>query len=413
MEPFFADINLDDYDYDLPEDRIAFYPAGKRDESRILIKRPDGTLEEGIFKDLSLYVPERCTMVFNDSRVIPARLFFRKPTGSTVELLCLRPVNPADYHTAMTACNECIWECMAGNKRRFKTGRLEMELEHGDTKILLAAENLGGKGLTLHVRFSWNSTEMTFRDIISIAGRTPLPPYIKRPDVEMDRDRYQTIYSRSGGSVAAPTAGLHFTSDVLSSLAQKDLQMVHVTLHVGAGTFLPVKSEDVRQHDMHAEYFQVTGESIRALQKMKGQVLAVGTTAVRTLESLYWLGVKIHENPDLPDDSLFLDQWEPYKRESRFTIVESFDHLLNWMDRKSRTDIGAFTKLMIVPGYRFRVTDVLLTNFHQPRSTLLLLLASFAGKEWKDVYRYALGHGFRFLSYGDATLFFKNDRLVL
>jgi S-adenosylmethionine:tRNA ribosyltransferase-isomerase len=411
VEPF-AEINLNEYDYDLPDDRIAVFPAEQRDESRILISKPDGSIVSDIFRDLARHVPAHCTMVFNDSRVIPARLTFRKSTGSSVELLCLRPLSPSGYQAAMMSRGDCTWECMAGNKRRFKSGRLEMMLKKGEKQLHLSAENMGGRGSTLQVRFSWDDDGLMFQDVISLAGRTPLPPYIKRPDEEMDRERYQTIYSRSGGSVAAPTAGLHFTPAVLSSLAKKEIRMLHVTLHVGAGTFLPVKTRDVKQHDMHAECIQVTEKNLRALVNVQEQVLAVGTTAARTLESLYWLGVMIHEHPNVPDHMLHLGQWEPYGKDSCLTAGESFNALLHWMEQNGQTSLTASTKLMIVPGYRFRATDIMLTNFHQPRSTLLLLLAAFTGDVWRDLYRYALDQGFRFLSYGDASLFFRKDRSI-
>lgn len=347
-------------------------------------------------------------MVFNNSRVIPARLIFHLNTGASVEIFLIKPVDPSDYHLAMQSSGSCIWQCMVGNKRRFRKEALEMDVSINGTDIVFRAEKRSFAGSIVNIRFTWDNSGVTFADILAKEGRTPLPPYIKRPDEKADKDRYQTIYSKIDGSVAAPTAGLHFTDLVLEQLRKKKVNMVHVTLHVGAGTFLPVKTPDVSQHDMHAEFFSVTYKCIENIMNANGPVIAVGTTSARTIESLYWLGVKLSKpNIFSTDEPINLQQWEAYQLPCSLSLHQSFENLMNWMQIHQLKEIHAHTKLMIVPGYQFRVADGLLTNFHQPKSTLLLLLAAFIGNSWKDAYTYAMDKDFRFLSYGDSSLFYK------
>ncbi len=402
------DININDYDYHLPDERIALYPAYKRDLSQILIKNADGTIGHDTFRNLSNYINKDSCMVFNNSRVISARLIFHLNTGAFIEIFLIKPVDPSDYQHAMQSSGGCTWQCMVGNKRRFRKEALEMIISINGTNIVFRAEKRSFTGSIVNIKFTWDNNRVTFADILAKEGRTPLPPYIKRPDEMADKDRYQTIYSEVDGSVAAPTAGLHFTDIVLEQLRKKKVQIAHITLHVGAGTFLPVKTPDVFQHDMHAEFFSVTYECIESIMNAKGPVIAVGTTSARTIESLYWLGVKLGKpNTFNKDEPILLQQWEAYQLPCSASIHQPFENLLNWMQLRQLKEIHAQTKLMIVPGYPFRVADGLLTNFHQPKSTLLLLLAAFIGNSWKDAYAYAMDKDFRFLSYGDSSLFYK------
>lgn len=406
------DININDYDYHLPDERIALYPVQKRDLSQILIKYADGTISHDTFRNLINYIDKDSCMVFNNSRVIPARLIFHLNTGAFVEIFLIRPVDPSDYQLAMQSSGSCTWQCMVGNKRRFKKETLEMRISIYGTDIVFRAEKRSFTGSIVNIRFTWDKNKVTFADILAKEGRTPLPPYIRRPDEITDKERYQTVYSEVDGSVAAPTAGLHFTNLVLEQIRKKKVQMAHITLHIGAGTFLPVKTPDVFQHDMHAEFFSVTYECIENIMNAKGPVIAVGTTSARTIESLYWLGVKLSKpNTFNPDEPIFLQQWEAYQLPCSVSLHQSFENIMKWMQLHKSKEIHAHTKLMIIPGYPFRVVDGLLTNFHQPKSTLLLLLAAFIGNSWKDAYAYAMERDFRFLSYGDSSLYYKPEHI--
>lgn len=407
MKPF-EDIRPDQYDYVLPDDRIALFPAETRDHSKLLIRSRDGALSQDVFKNIAAYLHKGTNLFFNNSKVIPARLIFTKETGSSIEIFCLKPDHPAGYAQSLTSAQSCSWECMVGNLKRFGNEPLQMIVSTGKEHILLKAEKTSQQGNIVKVLFTWNGPGITFAEIIDHAGKTPLPPYIKREVTEMDRSRYQTIYSRFDGSVAAPTAGLHFTNRVFDRLAQKEIMCHEITLHVGAGTFQPVKADRITEHKMHSEDIVVNSNLLDLLSGLPGRVACVGTTTVRTLESLYWLGVKIIKagNPD-PSD-LKLDQWEAYHLDGSYTIKESFEAFATWFNRQRTEELTASTSLMILPGYRFRVSDTLITNFHQPRSTLLLLIAAFIGESWKETYSYALENGFRFLSYGDSSLFFNS-----
>jgi S-adenosylmethionine:tRNA ribosyltransferase-isomerase len=404
----FENINLSDYTYDLPDDRIAAYPAENREDSLLLVRDSEGNISHDRFRNLADYLGEGSHLVFNNSRVIPARLIFSKPTGSKIELFCLAPLSPARYEASLCSTSDCIWECMVGNLKRFTGQLLHREVNVNGQQFELHAEKLKQAGNLIQIRFSWQAASVTFDRILSAIGKTPLPPYIKRePDLN-DRERYQTIYSRYDGSVAAPTAGLHFTNRVFDQLAGKNISFQEVTLHVGAGTFQPIKTDQIAKHVMHAEFIQVTRPFIRQMASLNEPVIAVGTTSVRTLESLYWLGVKLLEDGNSKDGELSLDQWEAYQLRQDVEIREAFGSLDHWLDTNRLPDLFTSTRLMIVPGYRFRVVDTLITNFHQPDSTLLLLVAAFMGSSWKAAYQYALDHGFRFLSYGDSSVLFRS-----
>jgi S-adenosylmethionine:tRNA ribosyltransferase-isomerase len=346
-------------------------------------------------------------LVFNNSRVIPARLIFTRPTGSKIELFCLSPIIPSGYNQALSSVKSCEWECMAGNLKRFTAADLFINAFIGDKIIPLRAEKLKQTGNLVHIRFTWPYDSITFAQILSSVGKTPLPPYIKREPDEIDRERYQTIYSKHDGSVAAPTAGLHFTNQVFEQFRNKRITVHEVTLHVGAGTFQPIKTDSLQRHEMHAEIIQVSREFIGTVADLNKLLVAVGTTSVRVLETLYWLGVKILEKNNLSASDFRLNQWEAYDLPQDAGLAESFRALYKWLDQNQMPELYTSTQLMIIPGYRFRVVNTLITNFHQPGSTLLLLVAAFMGKSWKSVYQYALDNGFRFLSYGDSSLLFS------
>ncbi len=405
MKPI-ADISPHQFSYDLPDDRIALFPAEYRDNSRILIRNGDGSLQQDTFRNLASYLPGDSHIFFNNSKVIPARLIFTKETGSHIELFCLRPIDPADYVRSLAATEYCTWECMVGNLKRFTGNSLEMKVNIDESTVILRADKISLAGNIAIIRFSWDKA-ISFAAILYSSGQTPLPPYIKRETTELDRQSYQTVYSKCDGSVAAPTAGLHFTEYIFDQLRQKNIHCHELTLHIGAGTFQPMKSEKVRDHEMHAETFRITADLIHTLAEMDTRVICVGTTSVRTLESLYWLGVKIIQSGGRITGGLLLDQWEVYDLPRTYSMKEAFRAFREWIDEQDAKELFASTKIMIVPGYEFRVTDTLITNFHQPQSTLLLLIAAFIGDSWRNVYQYALEQDFRFLSYGDSSLLFQ------
>jgi S-adenosylmethionine:tRNA ribosyltransferase-isomerase len=406
LKPF-ADISPDEFNYALPEERIALFPAAIRDQSRLLIRQHDGTLQEDTFTHIAEYLAEDSHLFFNNSKVIPARLVFTKETGSRIEIFCLNPAEPSDYALSLSATKTSTWDCLVGNLKRFSSDSLQMKISTGSKFLNLKAERISQAANIVSIRFSWDNDQVSFAEVLALAGQTPLPPYIKRKPVETDRDRYQTIYSKFNGSVAAPTAGLHFTDHVFEQLARKHIACHEITLHVGAGTFRPMKSNRVKDHEMHEEFFMVTAELLQELAGIPGRVTCVGTTTVRTLESIYWLGVKVLESDMIAPHNLRISQWESYNLPQEYTLKQSFEALGAWLKKHNLRKITASTSLMIVPGYRFNVVNVLITNFHQPRSTLLLLIAAFIGDSWKDTYNYALLQGFRFLSYGDSSLLHK------
>ena len=399
-------IRIEDYDYPLPDDRIARYPLERRDASGLLEYR-DGKISEHHFYDIPALLPENALMIFNDTKVVPARLHFCRPTGAHIEIFCLEPVEPAEYVSMFSVTEKCRWKCMIGNVKRWKSDVLSLYNPGNAPEITalgLKACLVERTGETSVVEFSWNG-DIPFSKVLELCGSVPIPPYLNRETEEIDKERYQTLYAHYRGSVAAPTAGLHFTEEVLDAIKGRGIETATVCLHVGAGTFLPVKTSDVAEHTMHREPFAVTRELIGKLRDGGRPVVAVGTTSVRTLESLYFAGVECIEKGH-PDET---GQWEPYGREYGYTLAESMDALLGYMDAEGIDTYIAGTKIIIVPGYRFRVVDVLVTNFHQPQSTLLLLISAFVGGGWRPVYDYALEHGFRFLSYGDSSLLFRQN----
>lgn len=395
------------YSYDLPDHRIADFPAACRDASKLLILHQDKSIRQDVFRNIAGYLVEGSHIVLNNSRVIPARLVFTQETGARIEFFCLKPAEPSDYGRSLAADHACSWECMIGNNRRLRNNTLYRQVAVKGTGVWLKAEKISQNGGTAIIRFSWEPSGISFGTLLSEIGQTPLPPYIKREPVDTDRIRYQTVYSKSEGSVAAPTAGLHFTPAVFDQLTRKNITCHELTLHVGAGTFQPMKSVRIKDHDMHAEVFTAPVDLISKLAAMRAPVVCVGTTSVRALESLYWLGVKLLASDNIRPGELSLDQWEAYHLPQHYRFQESFEALLAWTRQLGIRELLTSTKLMIVPGYDFRVTDTLITNFHQPRSTLLLLVAAFAGESWQAVYQYALQHDFRFLSYGDSSLLFR------
>jgi S-adenosylmethionine:tRNA ribosyltransferase-isomerase len=399
-------INIDDYNYELPDERIAKYPLSERDASRLLVYGA-GRISHRIFRELPGLIEPGTLMVFNDTRVVQARMRFVKETGAKIEIFCLEPWSPAEYNLAFQAASGSLWKCLVGNAGKWKEGALEKEIRlHGKT-IRLLAEKTGREKDAFLIRFHWEPPGITFGEILEKAGTTPIPPYLNRESEEGDRASYQTVYSRIDGSVAAPTAGLHFTQSVLKDIAARGIPSIKLTLHVGAGTFQPVITREISGHPMHAEHFYVDRSAIETLLKHPGRILAVGTTTTRVLESLYRIGLRLTGGDRVAgaenDRGFFLDQWEAYglpEKDRRIPLRA----LLEYLDRNRIDILEGITRLMILPGYRFGMADRMLTNYHLPRSTLLLLVAAFIGEDWRRVYRYALENGFRFLSYGDSSL---------
>ena len=396
-------IQIADYDYPLPDERIARYPMERRDHSKLLCLK-DGTLSEHRFYDLPSLLPQDSLLVFNDTRVIHARLLFRKETGATIEIFCLEP-----HHMAVSEAFEqrerCTWTCFIGNNKKWKEGPLSGKWKMESGEFTLTATRREAVGNAWVVDFRWTGGA-SFAEVIEAAGVIPLPPYLGREAEADDARRYQTVYAHHDGSVAAPTAGLHFTPEVLEELKRRGIGTEYITLHVGAGTFKPVSTDTIGEHEMHVEPVRVTADNLRRIAGHKGvgKVVAVGTTSVRTLESLYWFGVQLQHNPGL--EAMHVGQWDPYTlADGGLDCAAAYANVLAWMERRGCDYLDGATQLMIAPGYRYRVVDGLVTNFHQPRSTLLLLVSAFIGDHWKEAYRFALDHGFRFLSYGDSCLF--------
>lgn len=404
MKPPVTEIKIENYNYHLPEERVAKYPLAERDLSKLLLLK-DGKIEEKNFKEIPELLPKKALLVFNETKVIRARLLFKKPTGALIEIFCLEPVEPSnDFQVAFQETPPVIWKCLVGNAKRWKEGSLTMAGGGEGPKIKLTAEQVKNLAGSFLIRFSWEPGNIIFSDIIERAGRVPLPPYLHREAVESDKKRYQTIYARNDGSVAAPTAGLHFTDRQLSALKQMRIESDVITLHVGAGTFRPVVAETIEGHEMHTEKFVVSRGTIEhLLNKIDDPIIPVGTTSMRTLESLYWLAVRLLSGKD----ELFADQWDPYemKPPAGFGMKEALELLISYLETKKQDQLNAETRLMIVPGYNFKIADGIITNFHQPKSTLLLLVSALIGDDWKKAYDFALQHNFRFLSYGDSCLF--------
>ncbi len=394
----FKNIRIEDYTYDLPEERIAKFPLARREASRLLVYE-EGNICERRFSDVTDMLHPGQTLVFNNTKVIHARLFFRKPTGAVIEVFCLEPYKPADYACNFSARRECWWKCMVGNLKKWKEGVISCRFGVGEGECVLEATAVEQRQGEVVVHFAWNR-DITFSEVLEECGKIPIPPYLNRESEASDEIRYQTIYSREEGSVAAPTAGLHFTRDILSHLRQKEVGIAELTLHVGAGTFRPVKADTVGGHEMHTEHLVISRTLIDALLHTSGDVVAVGTTSVRTLESLYWMGVKRLAGEE---DFFILGQWEAYALPGRYSLREALEALAGWFEETHLEVLKARTTIIIVPGYRFRVVGAMFTNFHQPQSTLLLLVGAAVGEDWRRIYDYALKHDFRFLSYGDSS----------
>lgn len=394
-------IKIEDYNYPLDDSRIAKYPLAERDASKLLHYK-DATVQEYTFRDLPSLLPAGSLMVFNDTKVVPARMFFQRETGAHIEIFCLEPVSPPEYNTIFASTESCRWKCVVGNMKRWKKDVLSLINTTDDkdiAELALRASLVQKEGNTAIVEFTWN-TGVPFSNVLDMAGNVPIPPYLNRDTEAIDLERYQTLYARVRGSVAAPTAGLHFTQRVLDGIAGKGIDINDVCLHVGAGTFLPVKSSNVADHPMHREPFVVSVELLKKLRDRNRPVIAVGTTSVRTLESLYYAGVDCIES-GAPKD---IGQWVPYEREYPYSIEESLEALIEYLQSNGLEELKLGTRIIIVPGFRFRLVDYLVTNFHQPESTLILLVSAFVKGDWRRIYDYALTHGFRFLSYGDSSL---------
>lgn len=399
-------IRIEDFNYDLPGERIAKFPLARRDDSKLLVYN-HGKVGEDVFRNLPAYIPSGTLMVFNNTRVIHARLHFRKGTGALIEVFLLEPLSPADYERVFQATDGCSWLCMIGNLRRWKGGDLSRRINVKGRAVMLSAGmdmDGGASPQCCKIDFRWDDGDVSFADIIEAAGELPIPPYLGRATQASDDITYQTVYSKIKGSVAAPTAGLHFTDGVLSALDGKGVDREELTLHVGAGTFKPVKCSEIEGHEMHTEHVRVNRETIEKLLAHGARATAVGTTCVRTLESLYYMGVRLANNPDLPESQLHVEQWEPYDTRPTLAPEEALRHLLSYMERNGVDALHSSTRIIIAPGYKYKIVDRLITNFHQPRSTLLLLVSAFVNGDWRRIYDYALAHGFRFLSYGDSSL---------
>ena len=400
------EIRIEDYNYTLPDERIAKYPLDNRDSSKLLIYK-NSEITHSVFSSLPEHLPSGHLMIFNDTRVVPARLHFQRSTGAHIEIFCLEPVIPEEYVSMFAARERCSWKCIVGNVKRWKGDVLNLynPLESGKISIMnLRASLVERNGETSIVEFTWDGG-IPFSQVLEVCGSIPIPPYLNRETEDIDLERYQTLYARHRGSVAAPTAGLHFTEPVLDALQDKGIEIGKVCLHVGAGTFLPVKSSLVSEHTMHREPFVITLNFLKQLVSHLGKIIAVGTTSVRTLESLYYIGVSCIEK-GVPEN---VYQWAPYQREYAYSTEDALTALINYMEERGLTDLQIGTSIIIVPGFRFRIVDILVTNFHQPQSTLLLLISAFVGGNWHSIYDYALDNDFRFLSYGDSSLLFRGQ----
>lgn len=396
-------IKISDYNYPLPEERIAKFPLKERDSSKLLVYK-HGEIDERVFTSLPEYIEPGSLMIFNNTKVIQARLHFRKETGALIEIFCLEPIKPNDYVLNFQQTEHSAWLCMVGNLKKWKEGPLHKEMTVKGKPLTLTATRGECHGTSHWINFSWDNSEVTFADILEVFGELPIPPYLNRETQESDKETYQTVYSKIKGSVAAPTAGLHFTKRVLDTLRNKGVDLEEVTLHVGAGTFRPVKSEEIAGHDMHTEYISVNRQTIEKLLKHGGETTAVGTTSVRTIESLYYIGVILESRPEASQEELHVKQWMPYENETNLTPIQALQNILDYMDRNHLDALHTSTQIIIAPGYEYKIVKRIVTNFHQPQSTLLLLVSAFVKGDWRKIYDYALSHDFRFLSYGDSSL---------
>lgn len=399
-------IRISEFNYPLPDERIAKFPLPVRDQSKLLLYR-HGEVTEDIFTSLPDYLPANSLMIFNNTKVIQARLHFHKETGALIEVFCLEPVQPNDYALNFQQTEHAAWLCMIGNLKKWKEGALKREITVKGKPLTLTAERGACHGTSHWVDFRWNNPEITFADILEVFGELPIPPYLNRETQESDKETYQTVYSKIKGSVAAPTAGLHFTPRVLDALREKGVALEELTLHVGAGTFKPVKSEEIEGHEMHTECISVNRSTLEKLVAHEGKAIAVGTTSVRTLESLYHIGVTLLHNPNATEEDLHVKQWQPYETalETAATpAVDALQAIIAYLDRHHMETLHSSTQIIIAPGYEYRIVKAMVTNFHQPQSTLLLLVSAFLHGDWRKIYDYALAHDFRFLSYGDSSL---------
>lgn len=400
-------IRISDYNYPLPDHRIAKHPLAAREQCKLLCYKVGGEISEGHFYDVPAVLPEKAMLVYNNTRVINARLRFRKSTGSTIEIFCLEPVAPCDYQLIFQTTQSCSWLCLVGNSKRWKQGPLTQEIEVDGKTVTLEANRGERRGNSFEIEFSWNGG-VTFASILEAIGEIPIPPYLNRGTESTDSADYQTVYSHIDGSVAAPTAGLHFTDEVLAECDKRGITRRELTLHVGAGTFQPVKSENIGEHEMHHEFISVQRSLLVDLINAEGPVVAVGTTSVRTLESLYYVGQVLETNPDADEEMLTVKQWMPYSTPCEISTKKALQNVVDYLDRHHAEAYMGSTQLMIAPGFQYRIISGMITNFHQPQSTLLLLVSAFVGADhWRAIYDYALDHDFRFLSYGDACFFQK------
>ena len=399
-------IRISEFNYPLPDERIAKFPLPVRDQSKLLLYR-HGEVTEDIFTSLPDYLPANSLIIFNNTKVIQARLHFHKETGALIEVFCLEPIQPNDYALNFQQTEHAAWLCMIGNLKKWKEGALKREITVKGKPLTLTAERGACHGTSHWVDFRWNNPEITFADILEVFGELPIPPYLNRETQESDKETYQTVYSKIKGSVAAPTAGLHFTPRVLDALREKGVALEELTLHVGAGTFKPVKSEEIEGHEMYTEYISVNRSTLEKLVAHEGKAIAVGTTSVRTLESLYHIGVTLLHNPNATEEDLHVKQWQPYETalETAATpAVDALQAIIAYLDRHHMETLHSSTQIIIAPGYEYRIVKAMVTNFHQPQSTLLLLVSAFLHGDWRKIYDYALAHDFRFLSYGDSSL---------
>ena len=395
-------IRISDYNYPLPDERIAKFPLKQRDQSKLLVYNK-GVVGEDVFSHLPQYLPKGALMVFNNTKVIQARMHFRKATGALIEVFLLEPAEPSDYELMFQTTGRCAWYCLVGNLKKWHQGALTREIEVCGKKVVVSATRTGEHGTSHRIDFEWNA-DVSFAEIIDVMGELPIPPYLNRETQESDKTTYQTVYSKIKGSVAAPTAGLHFTPEVLQALDEHGIDREEVTLHVGAGTFKPVKSEEIEDHEMHTEYIAVHRQTLEKLLRHDCQAIAVGTTSVRTLESLYYMGRKLQAHPQLTEEELHVNQWEPYEDGEAIPVAQALQNIMDWLDRNKLTTLHSSTQIIIAPGYQYKIVKMLVTNFHQPQSTLLLLVSAFVKGDWHQIYDYALSHDFRFLSYGDSSL---------
>ena len=401
-------IRIEDYDYNLPDERIAKFPLEQRDASKLLVYK-NGEISESKFVNLPDLLPLDSLLVFNNTKVIQARLLFSKETGAQIEVFCLEPYAPNDYILSFQQTQTCDWKCMVGNSKKWKTGVLALNIKTRHALSLrITAERISTEGNTHIIRFVWDNPTINFAEILEFAGELPIPPYLHRDTCERDKETYQTVYSKIKGSVAAPTAGLHFTPAVFEALSNKGIETEELTLHVGAGTFQPVKSEVIEDHTMHSELFSVKRETIEHLLTKINNIIAVGTTSVRTIESLYYLGLLLENNPNAQSQELAVSQWIPYQSKNNITSKKALENILTYLDINKLDRMQSSTQIIIAPSYQFKLVKAIITNFHQPKSTLLLLISAYLKGDWKNIYNYALSHNFRFLSYGDSSLLMKD-----